>query len=312
MSYKFNLRFKFPHSSFIDDDSASVKLNILNGAHEIFLESRPPEKEFKKANTFDVFGNGFASKDEAISLGRRTRDTIAVCCALARTGVELTKQEQLFDLADMKKTEDGQSYIQPKDMNGLIVCPQEAKLTGVFVAFGMKAGQPLKRFHELFTKSFGLSENLNPKLSLAFELYNAHFFEASVRAKFLQLISVVECLAEQKPIKANIIKYIECLAIVSKEELQSLKDISKEEVDYFIQRLHNLKRESIAVACRNLIKKHLCAQDIVFFKECYNVRSNLVHNGTIKDGADLISYFHKLETLVIKLLQSIITKNINV
>ncbi|MFH2058868.1 MAG: hypothetical protein ABIJ59_08200 [Pseudomonadota bacterium] len=105
MSYKFNLRFKFPHSSFIDDDSTSIKLNILNDAHEIFLESRPPKKGFKNANTFDVLCKGFPSMDGAISLGRRTKDTIVVCCAFAHTGIELINQEQFFDLAAMKKTE---------------------------------------------------------------------------------------------------------------------------------------------------------------------------------------------------------------
>lgn len=310
-TYKFQLRFKIPHTSFIDDDVTSTELSLANCSQKILLVSRP-SKNFKESVTFDAIGDGFPSLEMAISFGQKTRDTILICCALLRMGVEIGKNEEFLDPSYLKQGIKGQSYVQPKNIDGLVVYPQEAKIEHVSINFSMQNGTPLEKFQRVFSKSFDFCENLDKKLSLAFELYNSHFFELSTRAKFLQLISIVECLAKQAKSKKKIIDHLERLISLSKKEVSNLENISNDEVDYFIQRLHNLKRESISMACQNLIQKYLSDDDAAVFKTCYNIRSKLVHDGTVKDEINITDYFHKLESLSFNLLYSIITKSKNV
>ncbi|MBW1894253.1 MAG: hypothetical protein JRI91_11245 [Deltaproteobacteria bacterium] len=90
--------------------------------------------------------------------------------------------------------------------------------------------------------------------------------------------------------------------------MSELEDISDNEIDYFTQRLQNLKQESISAACRNLIQRYLGNAEALTYKRCYDVRSQLVHDGTIKDGINIVDYHHKLDSLSNKLLYAIINK----
>lgn len=311
MTYKFRLRFKLPNSTFINEDTTSTEIKIANCAQRVLLFSRPPSKNFQKASMFDAVCDGFSSKESAVQFGQNIRNTIMICCALLRMGVEIGKHEEILDMSSIKKSKKDQSYVQPENLNGLVVYPSEAKIEHVSMNFSMSSGPELERFQNLFSKSFDLCNNLDEKLLLAFELYNSHFFELSIRAKFLQLVSTVECLAKQKRIKDSIIDHLDGLISSSKEKLPEINGISDDEIDSFVQRLHQLKRESISVACRNLIQQYLGNDEVKFFKECYNIRSKLVHDGTIKDGIDIVNYLHKLNNISRNLLYAIINRNQN-
>lgn len=308
VAYKFQLRFRLPETSYIDADITSTELTVANGSQKILIVSRP-SNSFRDSVTFDAIGDGFSSKEAATIFGQKIKNTIIISCAFLGMGVQIGKHEEVLDLSSVKKGNKNQQYVQPENLDGLVVCPNEAEIVCVSINFSMKNGTSLDKFQNTFSKSYDLSKNFNKKLSLAFELYTSHFFESSIHARFLQLISIVECLAKQERQKKNIINHLERLICLSKNELSEAKDISDKEMDYFIERLHNLKRESIAVACRNLIQKYLGNEEAATFKNCYNVRSQLVHDGSIKEGLDIVEYHNKIHSLSRNLLYSIITKS---
>lgn len=251
--------------------------------------------------------------DAAISYGQKTRDAIAICCALLGMGVEVGKHEEFFDTSDVKiSASNGQTYIQPTDLNGLIVYPQDSKVEYVGVNFSAKSGRSGEKFQRVFVKSFELCENLDNRLGLALELYNSSYFEMSVRARFLQLVSTIECLSNSQRQQEAIIYHLESLVKLSEKKLATLQEISADDRKDFVQRLNNLKHESISSACRNLVRKYLGDEAVSRFRECYNIRSELVHKGQISPEVDLLDHYFELNSMTRNLLYAMISNSTTV
>jgi hypothetical protein len=244
----------------------------------------------------------------AIFHGRKTRDAIKICCALLGMGVEIGTYEEFFDETQVKKSElNEQTYIRPDDIDGLLVYPQDAKIEGYYAKLSDRGGPPAEKFQRAFSKSYILGKNLDDQLTLAFEIYNSHYFEMSLRARFLQLITVVECLAERRRQKDAIINHIKSLVEFSEQHLAVSEEVNREDIDSLVQGINNLKRESISTACRSLIRKHLGEEEAIVFKKCYDIRSKLSHKGAISSEADLMDYYSKLMIISNRLLHSLLS-----
>ena len=305
-TFKFQLRFKLAPTAFIAENTESILLTLPN-APQVLFQSRPA-RSLNETELIDAISEGFLSLDAAIDYGRRVRDTITITCALLGKGIEVTKYEEFFDQKNIKESTSGQAYIQPNSIDGLIVYPQAAKIEYRGWELSAKAGTHAEHFRQVFSRSFDLTENLNGRLSLAFELYNSHHFEVSLKARFLQLISVIECLADRQQKKDVIVAHVRELVEISKEQLIPTEDISQEDINDFISRLSDLKRESITNACRNLVRKHLGDNESATFKECYDIRSKLAHTGVIPKGTDLFAHYSKLDYIVRLLLHSLVSR----
>lgn len=307
MTFAFRLRFKFPPKSFIAEDADFIVITMPFSDQQITLQSRPA-KSLKNTVLYDAMAGEFSSLDAAISYGQKTRDAIAICCALLGMGVEIGKHDEFFDVSDVKiDSSNGQSYIQPKDLNGLVVYPQDSKVEYTDVGLSDKGGPSAERFQRAFIKSFELSEHLDDGLGLAFELYNSHLFEVSSRARFLQLVSTIECLVKPKRQNKTIVEHVENLVELSEKDLAAMENVSPDDRRDFIQRLHHLKRESISSACRNLVQRYLGDEAVARFQECYNLRSKLVHEGQISSKVELLDHYFELEKITQDLLYAMIS-----
>jgi hypothetical protein len=306
-TFKFQLRLRLPHTAYIAEQAKSISLILPGGSHQITLQSRPANS-LKETTLLDAIGDGFPSLETAIFYGRRIRDAMSICCALLRMGVEIGKYEEFLNGTHIKKSPSNeQAYVQPRSLDGLVVYPQDSAIEYLGVTFSSKRGPPVEKFQRVFSNSFDLCENLDSRLALAFELYNSHYFEISVRSRFLQLTSVVECLAKRKRQRSGIIDHIKNLIVSSRQQLTSIEEISADDLSYFIERLNDLKRESISSACHNLIQENLGDDDATAFKECYKVRGKLMHEGSILSEVDLLNHYSKLEDISLRLLYSIIS-----
>jgi len=132
----------------------------------------------------------------------------------------------------------------------------------------------------------------------AIELYNLARLDASPRAQFMTLVSVVETLAEAKDRSQTSIRFLdECIERVDE---RSIADAKEREV--LQNALRGLKRESINSACRSLVEGLLGAAQAKRFKELYGVRSKLSHGGPPLES--LPALLDELRTLVKELLMA--------
>lgn len=144
------------------------------------------------------------------------------------------------------------------------------------------------------------------KLKIAYSLLNSSNAVNDLRVSFILKVSAIESLVPEEQRKdeeyCNIINQIN--KMIKKDNIKS--ELPDAELEKIINKVKNdigaLKKKSIGEKCRSLIEKcgiekqYLGKDVLIFFKECYSIRSDFVHTGTFKNKEDEINKIRELET----------------
>lgn len=140
---------------------------------------------------------------------------------------------------------------------------------------------------------------LTPKLRLGLELFGLSRFEQAPRMQFLTLISAVEVLSERQQQSAAVQTVI--------DEIENLlKGYAADVREALVQRVRELRQESISRACRAVVGSKLDADASKRFTKLYSKRSTLVHTGEVV-GCDFVAEAAEAYTLVGALLERMVT-----
>jgi hypothetical protein len=136
-----------------------------------------------------------------------------------------------------------------------------------------------------------LTPFVTDRSALALELFSASRFEASLRARFLTLVSAVACIA-QRPMRED-----RALQLVKRFQSE-LEDATVDEPDRAQLRgsLLDLERRSITGTCKALVATHCGDERARLFVKCYHGRSKLVHEG--RTDMDIGATVNDLEGIV--------------
>lgn len=145
--------------------------------------------------------------------------------------------------------------------------------------------------------------NLSRRNLIAYELYASSRFESSSRARFLLLVMAVESLAIQKERPPE-----ERVLIAEFVEKVAASDLSEIRRTTLSDGLRILLNASIGESCRNLID--LALKDGVVkdhaagthFRNCYRIRSQIVHSGKTPSPSELTNQSNRLEITVRELV----------
>jgi len=162
------------------------------------------------------------------------------------------------------------------DHLGLVVYDDPLGTRFVKMEASFIVGKPIEQFK--FTQTLAThvrNDPLDDKHILALELYNTAHFESSSRARFITLVSAVETLSSRE------IRPPDPLALVDgwREQLAA-QLLSPEHKSPLQSALNELRSESIGSACRRLVGTLVGVDEANFFRDCYNARSDLLHEGT--------------------------------
>lgn len=158
-----------------------------------------------------------------------------------------------------------------------------------------RVGTPIDTFLDTLTESLGTKQPsfmLNDRLALAIEVFMAASTERTPRARFLDFVTVVEVLAEQRPSSAEAITIVEAALAQLKERRGDLDDAEARSLEGSLARLRN---RSISQSIRD-IAAGLDPDEIDGYREgdidtflglCYNARSLLVHQGAAPNESDV-------------------------
>jgi hypothetical protein len=151
-------------------------------------------------------------------------------------------------------------------------------------------GTPVARFVEAFAEGYHVALAIGERGKLALELLSASRFEESLRARFLTLVTAIECIAERTA------RTDEALALVGRFQAQlESSALSRSEKSALGGSLRDLAKESIGSTCKALVFEH-CGMDVArFFTRCYKARSELVHSGHTQ--FDLGRHVHDVEAM---------------
>lgn len=150
---------------------------------------------------------------------------------------------------------------------------------------------------------------LSDRIRLSMELFASSFFESNTHAKFLKLILAMESFLRPQERADMVKRHVDDLVALTENSELSILD--KESIKGSLRWLY---RDSINQSLAKLAEEHLdgklyCELSAKnFIKECYSVRSKLVHTGKSGSGrrpldtltASLVSYVSDFLLAVIK------------
>jgi hypothetical protein len=152
-------------------------------------------------------------------------------------------------------------------------------------------GTPVERFLDAFAEGYLLAPSLTAKAVLALELFSASKFEASLRARFLTMISAIECIAERSSRSAEVVGFIE--AVGAQLRTAGLNETDRAQLQ---AALRDLEKNSISRSTKEIVERQCGTEGAKLFGKCYQARNQLLHAGTT--SLDLGANVQPLEELV--------------
>ena len=175
-----------------------------------------------------------------------------------------------------------------------------------------RVGTPIDTFLDKLTESLGTNQPSfmpDDRLALAIEVFMAASTQLTPRARFLDSVTVLEILAEQRPSSAEAVAIVEAALAQLNERRGDLDDTEAQSLQGSLARLRN---RSIGQSIRDLsggldpdaIDGYREGDIDAFLSRCYKMRSLLVHDGAAPNESDVVqlagSLFFLLRHILIR------------
>lgn len=303
--YNFRLRFNFPQEYRINSEESNILLIELSPTKKITLVSGKSKEPIMNNDRIAIVGKSFSSQVEARDVAEKCKRAVLYWSLDQRVGVDFGdgKQRSMFTKEGLKLIEEKHKKPVRNDIHGIDIYEHNENLLFVTTNFNAQVGKNLPRFIDLFQSEFHTNRWITEKQLLASEIYSNSFFDISPKSRFITLVTAVEALIEPKNRDENAVALIEDLKNVLKQS--TLDESTRNSI---LGSLDRLKQESINQAgcslARNLLLNELFfnMKADEFFSWSYNLRSQIVHNGTLKKEIDIIHLANNMENFVNKLL----------
>ncbi len=304
--YEFRLRFNLANAYRINCDAEELELLALPTGERFRLGTAESGKPLCDNPRAVALGGPFISPDQARLAAEKVKLALLYWAVEQRVGIDFGDAR-----ARSIVTEEWLAILREKygcpirnDAYGIDIYEHIDGIKFVAVNIEDRVGKQPPNLIHTFEREFLNGRHITEKQTLACELYSGSFFDVSARSRFITLVMVIEALLDParrpEPVKI-LIKKLETIARES-----TVDDSIKESI---IGSLRMLNYESIGQAGRMLALRLLPDQlydgqsSSTFFKQCYNLRSQILHSGAIKDEKlDILALANTLELFVSQLL----------
>jgi len=304
--YDFRLRFNFPEAYRINSDAEEIELLVLPSGERIRLRSGAIGTSIKDHNQAAVLGGPYASKDQARAAAEKSKRALLYWAAEQRLGIDFGdgKQRSVVTNVGLAMLEKQYGCPLRNDIHGIDVYEHVEKLK--FINFNAKGivGKYPPNLISTFQREYLNSRQLTEKQVLASEIYASSFFDVSSRSRFITLVTAVEALLE--PLNRS--DEVEALVEELKVTTQKSK-IDERTRKSIIGSLERLRHQSIGQAGRTLADRLIPNEffdgqsSADFFIRCYDLRSQILHRGTVEDDSvDIWHFANVMESFVARLL----------
>jgi len=302
--YDFRLRFNFSEGYRINSNADKIELLSLSSGEHITLVSGARGTPIKGQNCAAVLGKSFTSEDQARAAAEKSKRALLYWAIDERLGIDFGdgKQRSTFTNEGLAMLEKQHGYLFRNDIHGIDVYEHIERLK--FVSSNLKAtvGKNPPKLISTFQREYLNSRQLTERQVLASEIYASSFFDVSSRSRFITLVTAVEALLE--PLERS--DKVKALVKEFKAMTQKSKTDERESI---ISSLEGLKRQSIGQTGRTLAGRLIPNEffdgqsSADFFTRCYDLRSQILHRGTIEDDSvDIWHLANVMEDFVAKLL----------
>ena len=273
-TYMFRLKFRVSHAPAFMHDGETLELPLGRHTQPAILAALTGGR-IRDATVFTVKCGGFASDAVALAAGEQTRCALRLALAAMPVGLDIADRPGTLSFGRVVVDEAREKGIELRpDYNGLEVYPDWSSIRFVSIEMRAVVSGPLDAFLDSFAKAYRGNPTVDEDVSLALELFGLSFFESSLRARFVTLISAMESAVHTKPRSSEAQQQV--AALIEATESSTLAESEKKTL---VAALRNLKRESITSACRTFVERHGRPGDAEVWQKCHNARHKMVHEG---------------------------------
>jgi len=304
--HSFRIRFKLAPIDAINIAAIEFNLPLANGT-EVLLTTGARTEPIAKARELIAKRDGFATEDEARVEGEKVLHTLKLALAALRMGADFGNRSggSFYYNVFLRRMEKDHGMRIVNDVHGLMTYTTNPPL-----GFAQPPSVSILRHmqQDRFQTAIALADKQSfvptPRELLAFELYNASFFELTSAPRFICLVMAVEALLEP-PLRSE-----KARAFVDRV-LADLDDsgLDHEEKQSLLGSIKWLYCKSISATGRNLARERLPGRKYngmrsdKFFNHCYDLRSKLVHGHGIRgDNSEVGQAAAYMEQFVADLL----------
>jgi hypothetical protein len=308
-TYGARIRFFLDPSERLNHEAESFEIQLDGVSWRLAPFGNSPENEHpRKLNEADhlvLTARGFSSEESAQEHGSRAKAALSLCGAILRIGIDVGRDSSDFVPTDYWKEQVRQNTGKQlhNDLHGLTIYPEQPPAILVHGSVTPTVARCFERFEKSLVRAHTTAAQ-TPRLQLALELYARSHFETSVRTRFLSLINAVEAVSVQQERSKEAGALVDELA-----KLVQGAEVALDDREAMLGTIARMKVESIGQACRRVVKcrvggatygKKEAAQ---FFRRCYDIRSDLLHEGDVPDSNHVLrGLLGELDRLVADLL----------
>lgn len=312
--YNFRIRFLLEEGRRFKHEKSNITFSSSGNSFELSFRTHDP-KSIGDSKEFILCGGPFVTEQDAESFGKKVKNALMLTAARLKMGFDLGKDKATggFTRVVKDRVREKTDILLLDDVHGL--CVYDASVPNIkftSITATITVSSSVSRFIEAFKESNNQRLDLNEKELLAFELYSASNFESSERARFLTLVMVIEALLQPKPKSDTARKLVESFKKMTKDS-----KLEATECESLLGGLKWLRDESISKTGKDLVEKHLKNRSYFkkkakdFFAHCYDLRSQLIHKGCVKDvKTDVGKIVVELDKMVADLLTRIVSVNV--
>ena len=305
----FRFRFTLPETLAIHSDEYFIDFPYTDETRRLVLVASGGSTNLKSAKIIVLKGGPFSTEDQALAVGESAKKALMLSLTRMRIGASFGLDEPRSVL-----TESGRQYFEQRvgkrilqDLPQVVIFDDNIPTQFANLNVRPVIGKTSDRLKKIFRSALEMAPEFSEREQLALELYGAAFFEPTTRARFLALMIAVEALLEPKPRSARAIEMVDSFI----QQARGNTAVDKCERDSVCGTLKWLKQESINRMGRDLAKERLAGRQYLgmspsdFFTLCYEVRSNIVHTGKVRnERADIGQLASELESFVADLICS--------
>ena len=306
-TFSFRLRFILAPYDAIGLTEASVALAPAGAGVAFRLKAHQRDNAIKDARDLVVTGESWDSEQDAREVGMRVKNSMMLALSTLRTGADFgdRRRGSFFYPAGLKMLERQTGERVLNDVHGLMTFTSHPPPRFAPMSASIERTIQPDRFLAAFERAYQTEYTPTEAESLAFELYNASFFERTPRTRFLTLVIAVEALLQPKERGPKAMAHVRYL-IEQTQDSDALTDTEKASLT---GSLSWLLHESISQTGRNLAAERLGERTYMelpapaFFSHCYELRGDIVHpSGVKRDERIIDSTAATLQTFVADLL----------
>lgn len=303
--FDFRLRFNLPESYRIGSDAEELELLVTPTGQRIFLRSAVTGTPIKEHGRAVVRGGPFESEQQARDAAERSKRALLFWAIEQRAGIDFGdgKQRGIATNEGLRMLESQHGAPFRNDVHGIDVFESLEKVRFVYVNATAQVGKYPPNLASTFVREYSDRRNATEKQVLACEIYASSFFDIGQRSRFISLVTAVEALLEPARRPGPVQSLVDKLVVTTREA--PVDEATKASVR---GSLEWLRHESISQAARVLAntllpdKLYGGKSASAFFDSCYDLRSKIVHRGTVGNDVDVRQLASAMEEFVSHLL----------